>query len=92
MNHELDEVDAVVPRRVSLYNVKYRYNNEEHVTAHLLNIGKHNKNLIKKIISKLVNIPYKSISGIKLKFRKQVIILAMKELESILMTLDHKEN
>ena len=70
MNHELDEVDAV-PRRVGLYNVKYRYNNEEHVTVLLLNI--HNKNLIKKIISKLVNIPYRSISGIKLKFRKQVI-------------------
>ena len=40
MNHELDEVDAV-PRRVGLYNVKYRYNNEEHVTEVLLNIGKH---------------------------------------------------
>ena len=70
MNHELDEVDAV-PRRVGLYNVKYRYNNEEHVTVLLLNIGKHNKNLIKKIISKQVNIPFRSISGIKLKFRKQ---------------------
>ncbi len=63
MNHELDEVDAV-SRRVGLYNVKYRYNNEEHVTALLLKIGKHNKNLIKKIISQLVNIPYRSISGI----------------------------
>jgi hypothetical protein len=72
MNHELDEVDAV-PRRVGLYNVKYRYNNEEHVTEVLLKIGKHNKNLIKKIISQLVNIPYRSILGIKLKFRKQVI-------------------
>jgi hypothetical protein len=72
MNHELDEVDAV-PRRVGLYNVKYRYNNEEHVTEVLLKIGKHNKNLIKKILSQLVNIPYRSISGIKLKFRKQVI-------------------
>ena len=41
MNHELDEVDAV-PRRVGLYNVKYRYNNEEHVTEVLLRIGKHN--------------------------------------------------
>ncbi len=48
MNHELDEID-VTPRRVGLYNVKYRYNNEEHVTAILLKIGKHNKNLIKKI-------------------------------------------
>jgi hypothetical protein len=72
MNHELDEVDAV-PRRVGLYNLEYRYNNEEHVTEVLLNIGKHNKNLIKKTICKLVNIPYRSISGIKLKFRKQVI-------------------
>ena len=72
MNHELDEVDAV-PRRVGLHNMKYRYNNEEHVTEVLLRIGKHNKNLIKKKISKLVNIPYRSISGIKLKFRKQVI-------------------
>jgi len=72
MNHELDEVDAV-PRRVGLYNVKYLYNNEEHVTEVLLKIGKHNKNLIKKIISQLVNIPYRSISGIKLKFRRQVI-------------------
>ena len=71
MNHELDEVDAV-PRRVGLYNVKYRYNNEEHVTELLLRIGKHNKNLIKKIISQLVNIPYRSISGIKWKFRKQI--------------------
>ena len=59
MNHELDEVKAV-PRRVGLYNVKYRYNNEEYVTEVLLNIGKHYKNLIKKIISKLVNIPYRS--------------------------------
>ena len=42
----------------------------DHVTVVLLRIGKHNKNLIKRIISKLVNIPYKSISGIKLKFRK----------------------
>ena len=72
MNHELDEVDAV-PRRVGLYNVNYRYNNEEHVTEVLLKIGKHNKNLIKKILIQLVNIPYSSISGIKLKFRKQVI-------------------
>ena len=72
MNHDLDEVEAV-SRRVGLYNVKYLYNNEEHVTVLLLNIGKHNKNLIKKTISKLVNIPYRSISGIKLKFRKQVI-------------------
>ncbi len=32
MNHELDEVEAV-SRRVGLYNVKYLYNNEEHVTA-----------------------------------------------------------
>ena len=47
MNHELDEVDAV-PRRVGLYNIKYRYNNEEHVTEVLLQIGKHNKNLIRK--------------------------------------------
>jgi hypothetical protein len=62
MNHEVDEVDAV-PRRVGLYNVKYRYNNEEHVTEVLLKIGKHNKNLIKKIISQLVNIPYRSIRG-----------------------------
>ena len=37
--------------------IKQRYNNEEHVTALLLKIGKHNKNLIKKIISKLVDIP-----------------------------------
>jgi hypothetical protein len=90
MNHDLDEVEAV-PRRVGLYNVKYRYNNEEHVTVLLLTIGKHNKNLIKKIISKLVNIPYKSISGIKLKLRKQVINYK-KEQESILMTLDCKGN
>ena len=55
MNRVLDEVDAV-PRRVGLYNVTYLHNNEEHVTEVLLNIGKHNKNLIKKIISKLVNI------------------------------------
>jgi hypothetical protein len=53
-------------------NVKYLYNNEEHVTALLLEIGKHNKNLIKKIISKQVNIPFIGISQIKLKFRKQV--------------------
>jgi hypothetical protein len=72
MNHELDEVEAG-PKRVGLYNVKYLYNNDEHVIEVLLNIGKHNKNLIKKTISKLVNIPYRSISGIKLKFRKQVI-------------------
>jgi hypothetical protein len=72
MNHELDEID-VTPRRVGLYNVKYRYNNEEHATALLLKIGKHNKNLIKKIISQLLNIPYRGISGIKLKFRKQVL-------------------
>ena len=37
MNHELDEVDAV-PRRVGLYNVKYRYNNEEHVTEVFLRL------------------------------------------------------
>jgi hypothetical protein len=71
MNHELDEIEAV-PRRVGLYNVKYVYNNEEHVTALLLKIGKHNNNIIKKIISKLVNIPFRGISQIKLKFRKQV--------------------
>jgi hypothetical protein len=59
MNHELDEIEPV-PRRVGLYNVKYLYNNEKHVTVLLLNIGKHNKNLINKILSKLVNIPYKS--------------------------------
>jgi len=64
MNHELDEIEPV-PRRIGLYNVKYRYNNEEHVTVLLLNIGKHSKNLIKKILSQLVNIiPYRSISGI----------------------------
>ena len=72
MNHGLDEIEPV-PRRVGLYNVKYRYNNEEHVTSILLEIGKHNKNFIKKIINKQVNIPFRSISGIKLKFRKQVI-------------------
>jgi len=72
MNHELDEIEPV-PRRVGLYNVKYRYNNEEHVTSILLEIGKHNKNFINKIINKQVNIPFRSISGIKLKFRKQVI-------------------
>jgi hypothetical protein len=38
MNHELDEVDAV-PRRVGLYNVNYRYNNEEHVNILLLKIS-----------------------------------------------------
>ena len=69
MNHESDEVDAV-SRRVGLYNVKYRYNNEEHVTEVLRKIGTHNKNLIKKIISQLVNIPYRRISGIELKFRE----------------------
>ena len=42
MNHEFDEFDAV-PRRVGLYNVKYRYNNEEHVTEVLLKIGKQQK-------------------------------------------------
>ena len=68
MSHELEEVEAV-SRRVDLYNVKYRYNNQEHVTEVLLRIGKHNKNLINKIISKLVNIPYRSISGIKLKLK-----------------------
>jgi hypothetical protein len=46
---------------------------QEHVTSILLEIGKHKKNLIKKIISKQVNIPYRSILGIKLKFRKQVL-------------------
>ena len=61
------------PRRVGLYNVKYRYNNKEHITTLLLKICKHNKNLIKKIINKQVNIPFRSISGIKLKFRKQVL-------------------
>ncbi len=69
MNHELDEIEPV-PWRVDLYNVKYRHNNEEHVAAILLEIGKHNKNLIQKIISQLVDIPYRNRSGIKLKFRK----------------------
>ena len=50
MNHELNEIEPV-PQRVGLYNVKYRHNNEEHVTSILLEIGKHNKNLKKKIIS-----------------------------------------
>ena len=50
MNHELDEIE-LVPRRVGLYNVKYRYNNEEHITTLLLKIGKHNKNSLKKIHS-----------------------------------------
>ena len=44
MNHELDEIESA-PRRVGLYNVKHRYNNEEHVIEVLLEIGKHNKNL-----------------------------------------------
>ena len=60
MSHDLDEVEAV-SRRVGLYNVKYRYKNEEHVTQVLLKIGKHNKNLWKNIVSKQVNIPYRSI-------------------------------
>ena len=42
MSHVLDEVDAV-PRRVGLYDVKYRYNNEEHVTVLLLKIAEHKK-------------------------------------------------
>ena len=63
------------PKASWFYHVKYRYNNEEHVAAAalLLKIGKHNKNLIKKIISKLVDISYRSISHIKFKFRKQVL-------------------
>ena len=67
MNHDLDEVESV-SRRVGLYNVTYLHNNEEHVTAILLKIGKHNKNLIKKIISQLVDIPYRSISGINSRY------------------------
>ena len=33
MNHELDEIEPV---RVGLYNIKYRYTDEEHVTSILL--------------------------------------------------------
>lgn len=32
MNHELDEIEPL-PWQVGLYNVKYLYNNVQHVTA-----------------------------------------------------------
>ena len=54
MNHDLDE-DEAVSSRVGLYDVKYLYNNKEHVTVLLLNLGKHYKNLIMKVLSQLVN-------------------------------------
>jgi hypothetical protein len=58
--------------RTALYKVRYEYEGEILETDLILEVKKHNKRAVKRMLSTLTNQRYDTISRIKLHFRKDV--------------------
>jgi hypothetical protein len=61
MNNKMDENAQEPAIQIRLYRVMYLHENEEQVTELLLQVEKHNRNEIKKMISMKENIKFKDI-------------------------------